>query len=41
MQDGSPTGFKDGCSNLAKFSRRRNKNFPKIFLRGTQDGWSK
>jgi len=32
MKDGSPAHFGDGCSNLAKFSRGRNKNFPNTFL---------
>ena len=32
MRDGSPGYLPDGCSNLAKFSQGRNKNFPKTFL---------
>ena len=33
MEDGSLRLLDDGCSNLAKFSQGRNKNFPNIFLR--------
>ncbi len=36
MGDGSPAHFGDGCSNLAKFSQGRNKNFPNTFLRFTR-----
>jgi hypothetical protein len=33
MGDGSAGPLGDGCSNLAKFSQGRNKNFSKISLR--------
>jgi hypothetical protein len=33
MRDISPGLWGDGCSNLAKFSRGRNKNLPNIFPR--------
>ncbi len=41
MKDGSPAYFGDGCSNLAKSSQGRNKNFPNTFLRGARDAWPK
>jgi hypothetical protein len=34
MTDGSARHFADGCSNLAKSSRGRNKNFSNSFLYG-------